>query len=272
MKLSISALSEYVSIVGNKVYLLPVRNACNAKCVFCATTVYSPSVSVPALSGDVYSELIEKIRRCEVKTFEISGGGEPTLCRDLELIVKTTRKHFPNSFIKLYSNGIRLPSNPGIDELNISRGAYDPKSNMLLMGTGSLEVELSSVVSHARDLGYKRIRVSFPLCKGGVESTKDIQDIGNKLLDRVDAIVFRPLYDATPNRDQLLPSITERDLTFAIHWISQWNKEYAHRTYLEIDRYGIFRKNWLIIGSDGCMYRDFGLTERIEILDSSELN
>lgn len=257
-------LNQHAMLAGMKMYVLPVRNACNARCVFCATTVYNPMIDEASLKAELYVSMLERLRFIEFKAFEFTGGGEPTLCKDLASLVEITRDFYPKARIKLYSNGLKLLLNPGINELNLSCASVFSDENVLLMGIPrKLAFSVKDVIQEAREKGYERIRISIPLCRGGVDSYEKIKEAVRILHPYVDAIVFRPLYDATPERSILLPDITENDYRRIRQWISTWNFREGSTAFVELDETGMLRRHWMILAADGHIYNDFGLKDRI---------
>ncbi|WLE95289.1 MAG: radical SAM protein [Candidatus Electrothrix communis] len=255
----IENLKRHVSNCAQKCYIVPVARACNAKCVFCATSTYRPSQTngYMCLDNKIYS-VIDTLYRCGVKIFEITGGGEPTLHPNLENLIKILRdKH--NVSIKLYTNGSNLPKAISINELNISRCTVDPGCNQILMNINQGSLPLKKMIQHARGLGHKNIRLSVPILKGGVQSISDAKDFIKYAAKTVNSIVFRPLYPCTPNLEKINVSNIDN--------INNWQnllQEYAeyidNRCIIEVDTDSCNKSHQLILGSDSNLYTEWTMS------------
>lgn len=252
----ITHLTAYVKDALSKAYILPVAKVCNAACVFCATDIYDPATPQEMMKLDELPAALALLASAGVCRFEITGGGEPTLHPGIADIIAQVRES-SNGHIKLYSNAARLPRGEMIDELNISRCAVDPIKNQQLMQIRPRSMPLDENIERARALGYKRIRLSVPILKGGVESLSDALDFVDVAASLVEGVVFRPLYPATPNRDRY-----DLDHLDTVGWLEALSSSSVVRESgldVEVDVEGCFRASQLILASDLGLYRDWSL-------------
>lgn len=256
------SLEYHVAAASRKCYVIPVARACNARCTFCATETYAPETDIEVLPLVGLQSVVERLIAYGVNSFEITGGGEPTLHHKLTEIIEIIRC-FGAVKIKMYTNGIRLPSNPGIDELNISRASSDEMANQIIMKLSwKMPETISETIARARRLGYKRVRLSVPLVKGGVSSLDSALILTRKFSPIVDGIVFRPLYPATPSRQDLLPQI-DRDPTAWLPNLVAAARGMNSNCEIEVDSVGCFRSAQLILASNLKLYSDWSLASEI---------
>ncbi|MFE9188394.1 radical SAM protein [Micromonospora sp. NPDC007208] len=248
-----ASLSEYVEAALGKCYVIPVAKVCNAACVFCATEVYNPKNEIEVMDESNLAPIASTLVSAGVTRFEVTGGGEPTLHPRLAGILASLQG--TGAMIKLYSNGARLPVGTHVDELNISRCSIDPEQNQQLMRLRQGSEDIRVVVGRARDHGFRRIRLSVPIIRGGVETLPDALSFMDYCGDIVDAIVFRPLYPATPDK-------TNRDPLSGDTWLGLMPEFHKAGTTVEIevDQEGCFRASQLILSSDLRLFKEWTLT------------
>jgi MoaA/NifB/PqqE/SkfB family radical SAM enzyme len=211
------------------------------------------------MSLDGLSSVLTTLVREGVDRFEITGGGEPTLHPALSTIVKNVRQ-CGASRIKLYTNGVRLIEGLDIDQLNISRVSLNEDKNDAIMRFVGRHRTTSEIVHRARQWGYKEIRLSVPLIRGGVDSEVEAKKLVNAAQGLVDGVVFRPLYPATPDREAVLPNLD----------VSEWEGVIAALAAdcdpafeIEFDSHGCFRSLQTILASDLSVYSDWSLSNRV---------
>jgi molybdenum cofactor biosynthesis enzyme MoaA len=193
-----------------------------------------------------------------VRRYEVTGGGEPTLHPQIASILRAVRLLGQQVQLKLYTNATNLPSGQGIDETNISRCALEPERNARIMryrDGSSPSVEQS--IEQARQLGHRRVRLSVPVMRGGVEGLEDARRFVRATRRHVNGIVFRPLYDATPNLQALTVAV-RRD-----EWQSVLSTEALDCCEVEVDMASCTQKSALILSSDLSLYDDWGLRNRV---------
>jgi MoaA/NifB/PqqE/SkfB family radical SAM enzyme len=206
------------------------------------------------------SAKIEELSLAGVKRYEITGDGEPTLHPALNEIISTIRAN-SNTYIKLYSNGRRLPHGAAVDELNISRAAFDAKQNQAIMRYRGASPSVEEIVESARAIGYTRIRLSVPIIKGGIDTLERALHFLNAVCDQVDGVVFRPLYPATPERIIRDPSV---DTSKWEHFLTAEMLSRKPSCTVEVDSEGCFRASQLILASDLEIYSNWSLSTRVQ--------
>ncbi len=250
-------LLAYVSQSLHKAYVIPVAKVCNARCVFCATDVYDPRADNEMMPPVGLGEVAELLTSMGVARFEVTGGGEPTLHPNLVTLIAQLRLANSAAQIKLYTNGARWKSIPLVDEVNISRVAWDPDQNQRVMKIRGGSPDLTVLIPRLRALGVQRIRLSTPIIRGGVTSATRAENMLEMTRGLVDSVVFRPLYPATPGREMLE---TEWDSRSMQSEVSELGRKFPDLT-VELDAEGCFRSSQLILASDLALYRNWSLSE-----------
>lgn len=131
----IKKYTQYLKETKKYNVIIETSNICNAKCVMCPHTILKRPLSI--MSDTTFSNIIEKLKQEKIKplAFIINGFGEPFTDKKILSRIKTIKKEFPKSKIKIYSN-LAIPDqnilvsliNSGLDEINISFNGYDKKS------------------------------------------------------------------------------------------------------------------------------------------------
>lgn len=254
-----NGLASYLAESSHKCYIVPVAVRCNARCTFCATHEYKPRTQTEFMDSRGVEPRISRLVAAGAARFEVTGGGEPTLHSDLGSIICSIRRA-GGQYIKLYTNCARLPGGLAVDELNISRAHFDPDKNQKIMHIAGGSEGLAATVARVREGGYQNIRLSVPLVHGGIDSPEEARAFVRNAAGLVEAIVFRPLYPATPNRESILPDVPG-------HLWQQRIEEFAHEfrgsLVVEFDAVGCFRSSQAILASDLRLYGDWSLSRRI---------
>src|SRR3989344_1498299 len=101
-----------------RMYVIPVRNVCNADCSFCYMKE-KKNLSGPQFMN--VSKLERKVKNLfgQFNEAEITGGGDPTLHPEINRIIKFFMEN--RVYTKMYTNGFLLREIEKIDEINISR-------------------------------------------------------------------------------------------------------------------------------------------------------
>jgi len=252
-------LASHLAESSRKCYIVPVAMRCNARCTFCATHEYKPRAQTEFMDAQGVESRISRLVAAGAVRFEVTGGGEPTLHSDLGSIICSIRRA-GGQYIKLYTNCSRLPGGLAVDELNISRAHFDPDRNQKIMHIAGGSESLAATVTRARGGGYRNIRLSVPLVHGGIDSPEEASAFVRSAAGLVGAVVFRPLYPATPDRESILPDVP------AHLWqrrIEELADEFRESLVVEFDAVGCFRGSQAILASDLRLYGDWSLSRRI---------
>lgn len=172
-----------------RLYLVPVRDNCNASCSFCYMKEKKKDYSKPQfISVDSLRNNVKSIEN-KFNEVEITGGGEPILHSKIGEIVDL----FDDKYVKIYTNGFILKSIEGVNEINISRIHWDSKVNNEFYNS-KFQNDLEDVVDFYRPL-VDKIRMQTILLKGAIDSEEKALEFIEKFEDRVDAFMFRTLFD-----------------------------------------------------------------------------
>ena len=184
-----------------KCYIVPVQKSCNCNCTFCISKTRNYDKEEELLMvDDRFIENIYTLKKHGVTRFEITGGGEPFLNKNLEEIVFTIKKIIPNSYIKLYTNGNILRKIKGVDEIDISVVSDDIVINNRFMNGNN--ISLIDKINFFKEENIK-LRLSIPLIKGAIDTKDKLKQFINTTHDYVDEYVVRTLYPNTPNMNDL---------------------------------------------------------------------
>lgn len=246
----------YVDACNNKAYLVPVSIACNARCVFCATTTYSPITNVSLIDTDLALATIDSLICHRVRRVEITGGGEPSLHPQLGELIRLIKTHAGQCVVKVYTNGKKLEHLHQADEVNVSRLVWDADDNQRGMHITGGSPDLLKVSSYLRDHGVRRLRLSVPILKGFIDNLDAAEKLVEESVGHFDAIVLRPLYPATPRREMLHD---QRSPEWWSEGLAGLREAYGEDIELEFDEVGCFRSEQLIVGADLSAYSDWSL-------------
>ncbi len=234
-----------------KCYVVPTQKSCNANCVFCISKERNYDKINEFL--DVDDSLIDTILLLKsrgIKRFEVTGGGEPLLNKDISLILKTIKKIIPDSYIKLYTNGNILLDNLEIDEINISLTHNDDEINNKFMRVSKYIPLIEKLEFYHSKYPFIKLRLSLALIKNGIDTIPKLENFILLTEKYVDEYVVRTLYPGTNNRDDCYIDI---------------NYEHDKVVFKRDNNTNDFKGN--ILWSDGCLYTDWSLQEK-RFLDS----
>lgn len=232
--------------MNKKCYIVPIEKACNCDCVFCISKSRYYDKEVSALSIDNnFIEKINLLKKRGIKRFEITGGGEPFLHHNLDVIVSLIKKIIPEAYIKVYTNGNILRCIPNIDEIDISVCHYDTLINNKFMNS-SVSIDILDKLKFFRKCNSNcKIRLSIPLIKGAIDKREELEKFTKLTKDYVDEYVVRTLYPGTPDIDNLFVDF-----------------DYKQDNVIFERNNNVDNFNELILWSDGNIYKDWSLVNR----------
>src|SRR3989344_7961930 len=175
-------------VEDRRLYLVPVREACNANCTFCYMDEKKIDYKKPQLIPfDKLEEAVKTIRS-KFNQVEITGGGDPTLHPKLSEIVNL----FHDSYRKMYTNGFFLPNLPPFEELNLSRVHWNSDLNNLFYRS-RWQNDIGDAIDHYRTI-VKKIRIQTVLLKGAIDNKEKLLDFVSRYEHKVDVFMFRTLF------------------------------------------------------------------------------
>ncbi|MDP3990079.1 MAG: radical SAM protein [archaeon] len=173
-----------------RLYLVPVRDACNSNCSFCYMKEKKIDVSIPQyMDFDKLEEIIEEIQD-EINEVEITGGGEPLIHKEIGRIIELFKAK--KIYTKMYTNGFLLKEIPLVDEINLSRVHWDSQINNRFYHS-SQQNDLEAVLKHYQKFA-KKIRMQTILLKGAIDSADKALEFIERYEDLVDVFMFRTLF------------------------------------------------------------------------------
>lgn len=179
----------------DKCYIIPVQNTCNCDCTFCISKSRNYDKKEELLKvDDKFIENIQLLKRRNIKKFEITGGGEPLIHPDIELIVSIIKKVIPDSYIKLYTNGFILKTIEGIDEVNLSIVSNNDEINALFMNPKNNIPFNQRIMYFRENYPSSKLRLSIPLIKGGIDNIEKLDALIKNTTQIIDEYVVRTLY------------------------------------------------------------------------------
>lgn len=178
----INVKTHYCSINGSTpVKIKPRMNVyiqlggCNANCQFCEFKDHGVKFDFDKFE----TKLLELSKQITIGKISITGG-EPTLYYyRLVRIVKIIRKHFPDNFLVLNTNGfnlLRLHNDnliKNFDSISVSRHHWNDIINTTIFKTESIDSEtLKFLVSQYENIFH----LSCNMIKGNIDNPEDIYE------------------------------------------------------------------------------------------------
>jgi len=196
--------------------VLPIAMACQASCKFCFSKASVSSEFERFISDwDNVSAILKKAHQAGAQRAVITGGGEPTLLKDEQLVrlVGKCATHFNK--VVLISNAHLLGKmdekkrrqallnldHAGLSNLAISRHHYDRHQNAEIMGLDTLTENVTQTLRSLRN-EFNNINTRFicVLQKEGIASVADIEKYLSWSAEQgVTQVNFKELYVSTSN-------------------------------------------------------------------------
>lgn len=181
-----------------KVYVVPVQQQCNCDCTFCISKSrhYDKNPSVMPIDNNFF-ESLEILKQLNIKKVEITGGGEPTLHKDLQAIIDYIRLYLNNCYIKIYTNGrLQVPIN-NVDEINLSIANTNDDINRQIMRYKDTKKILDIIKFYSQYTS--KLRLSVPIIKDSIDNKNKMINLIKETEQYVAEYVVRTLYDGTPD-------------------------------------------------------------------------
>lgn len=205
---------DFKDLIPRTVSILPVAQACQAKCAFCFSRASVSSDQ--AASAPTWSSIEDWLALARARGAEravITGGGEPTLLKadDLLRLVQLCSTHFRK--VVLITNGHLLTRQgelatqahlqrlhqAGLGVLAVSRHHFDDAVNVGIMGLAIPFERIAHAWRSGRDQWPDlRLRLICVLQKGGIDSAEKLLaylDWSSRL--GIEEICFKELYVST---------------------------------------------------------------------------
>ena len=168
-----------------KLYVLPVERACDASCSFCVTNFRE---NFGALLD------ISKMEECldgrDFEKIEITGGGEPTLHRDIGEIIDVLSKKAKTHMYTHGANLRRVGELDKLDHLCVSVAHYSPGENRRVMG-------VNPDLDFLEGLRKEGMRVKFSLLlhKSGISGKGEFLHYLDWAGNYADMVVARQIFE-----------------------------------------------------------------------------
>jgi molybdenum cofactor biosynthesis enzyme MoaA len=234
-----------------RIYIVPVKSACNANCSFCITKTQERFLShLPHYLKDFKQFILtlDKIsQQTNIEEFEITGGGEPFLHRRLDSVCGYIKAFFPQAYIKIYTNGFVLPANPikRIDEINLSRVHHNSERNNEIYQS-SKQNEIVEALKYFKK-NYKKVRLNVVMMKGYIDSLYEVEQLIDVTDQYVDQFFIRELFEKCDLEKE-----------------KYVNLEVEHPK-VKMDKTKDYCGSQPIIGSDGILYSDWTYRKRMDL-------
>lgn len=227
-----------------KCYIFPTVNVCNCNCKFCISKSRDFS-NIPNFLpfDDDFRKNIDLLAQKHIKKFEITGGGEPLLNKNIQDIIDYIKFRIPDSYIKLYTNGYSKIILDGLDEIDISIASYDDEENKKLMKP-SINIGIQDIINTYSKMKCKK-RLSLVITKGGIDSPEKLDKLIKKTNYCFDEYVVRTMYNNAPNYNELYV-----DFDYV-----------SDNVIWERNNTGTASTN-LVLAPDNCFYSDFDLKNK----------
>lgn len=225
-------LQPYEALRPRSISFLPIARGCQASCSFCFSEA-SVSADQRQARPDwpLWDRWLREARRVGAERAVITGGGEPTLLRDHDLLrlVRLCRHHYDK--VVLITNGFELARQPpevgaakvgalhgaGLSVLAISRHHMDEDRNADIMRLRTQTPSLLRLLATLRpSLPDLRVRLVCVLQRGGVETIGNVQAYVTWAVEHgVDEVCFKELYVST-----------SRESVYHSHKANQWSADH----------------------------------------------
>ena len=150
---------------------ISVTDRCNLRCVYCMPAEGMPWI--PRAELLTYEELVRVARvcvECGVTGIRLTGG-EPTVRKDLAVLVRLLRGISPALDLSMTTNALELPAMAaelraaGLDRLNVSLDTLSPERFARIARRDRLGDALAGIAA-ARAAGFSPIKVNAVLVRG----------------------------------------------------------------------------------------------------------
>jgi cyclic pyranopterin phosphate synthase len=161
---------------------ISVTDRCNFRCGYCMPKdKFGRDHQFLKRKELLTFEEIEKVARAFVELGVVKirlTGGEPLVRKDLESLIKRLKRIDGLNDLSLTTNASLLSAaranslrEAGIQRINISLDALDPKTFAQLNGVGYPVKDVLSGIEHACDAGFEQIKINMVVQKGLNESS-----------------------------------------------------------------------------------------------------
>lgn len=220
--LSVDSLKPWAQCAPRSFSVLPIAQACNARCAFCFSKA---SVSRSTLPGRLDMESISswsaRARHAGARRAVITGGGEPTLLKweSMQELVQCLGADYDS--VLLITNGSRLLQGEnrhgrasmldilrrlgqeGLTRVAVSRHGVDEQTDRALMGIG---VDGAQVLGLLHEAGLSS-RLICVLQRGGVATPQDVEAyLARAAKEGTTQVCFKELYVSALSENPLAPS------------------------------------------------------------------
>jgi cyclic pyranopterin phosphate synthase len=149
---------------------LSLTEACNFRCSYCLPDGYRAHDRPMFLDVDEVRRLIGAFAAVGLRKVRLTGG-EPTLRKDLDAIIRTVAGVPGIERVVLTTNGVRLPRRvdawreAGLTGLNVSVDSLDPARFHAITGHDRLP-EIREGIDRALGLGFEAVKLNAVLLRG----------------------------------------------------------------------------------------------------------
>lgn len=149
-------------------FRISITDKCNLKCYFCHKEGQDTSVPATLLDANDFVWASEMAIKVGFKKFKLTGG-EPTLRKDLSLIIKGIKEKGAED-VSMITNGLRLDKcsqalfDAGLDRLNVS--IYSFRKDVFKDYCKGREKDIERLkmgIDVAMKCGFKKIKINFIL-------------------------------------------------------------------------------------------------------------
>ena len=202
-----SGQMEWESMEPRTFSVLPIANACQARCAFCFSKASaSEAVKQRPLDLELGRKWAREARKRGVLRAVITGGGEPTLCKPeaLESLVRMLSEEIGSTLV--ITNGaiwgnlsdselhrrLECLANAGLTRIALSRHGVGAENEERILG---IKAKASRVVSAILEQGRIKTRSICVLQKGGVDTQEKVKNYIKLMAEEgVSEICFKELY------------------------------------------------------------------------------
>jgi MoaA/NifB/PqqE/SkfB family radical SAM enzyme len=176
-------------------------NLCNSNCHFCI--MREERTHQATLGRDVFERLMESANAMGIKSLHVSGGGEPTLFKHLDLVAGF------KGFKVLSTNGALLTPEAAslFDRVRVSINAGTARVHEIVTGTQNFQKVVFNFWAAKKANPKVQMGLGFVVSDQNWEDIFNVCRLANEL--EADFIHVRPAYCADPEADKKIREIIE---------------------------------------------------------------
>jgi radical SAM protein with 4Fe4S-binding SPASM domain len=227
--------------------MISATDSCNLRCKTCwrLEKEEDPNLnSDKELSLDKIKEILHDCKKLNVKTIDLTGGGEAFIRRDIFEIIRLSKSY--GFFTSVTTNGTLLTEEGvqklidlKLDDLCFSLESCDEKTNDFIRGQGVLKSVVSTIKivnELKKNASSPSMRISTVITRANYENLYSLADFCRQ--QKITGINFSVLMEWKTNREFSMSGVDYQDTLSKLG--SLLDKAKIHHNLMAILKYGLF--------------------------------